>query len=193
DDIEPGILVLEDNPDDTVTINSIFRAFHTFKGGAGFLRLEALRDLAHDLESLLDAVRRGALPITSGIIDLILAGSDALKHFTREIGAQLQGASPGAPILVPTRQILLRVQSVLRGERTSAAAPEASSPDGANDAGSAQEASQPETAAKFGPTRAGARRAVAAPGPWSAFVKLDTAKLDSLVDIVGELVIAQSM
>jgi two-component system, chemotaxis family, sensor kinase CheA len=193
DDIEQGVLVLEDNPDDTVTINSIFRAFHTFKGAAGFLRLEALRDLAHDLESLLDAVRRGALPITSGIIDLILAGSDALKHFTREIGAQLQGASPGAPILVPTRQILLRVQSVLRGERTSAAAPEASSPDGANDAGSAQEASQPETAAKFGPTRTGARRELAATGPSSAFVKLDTAKLDSLVDIVGELVIAQSM
>ena len=40
-DIEQGILVLEDNPADAATINSIFRAFHTFKGGAGFLHLES--------------------------------------------------------------------------------------------------------------------------------------------------------
>ena len=115
-DIEQGILALEDNPADTVTVNSIFRAFHTFKGAAGFLHLEALRGLAHDLESLLDAVRRSELRITSEIIDLILAGADALKHFTREIGAQLEGANAGVPILVPTRHIIARLQSVLRGE-----------------------------------------------------------------------------
>ena len=39
------------------------------------------------------------------IIDLILAGADVLKRFTREMGAQLQGTDAGAPILVPTRQI----------------------------------------------------------------------------------------
>ena len=82
-DIKQGILALEDNPADTVTVNSIFRAFHTFKGAAGFLHLEALRGLAHDLESLLDAVRRSELRLTSEIIDLILAGADAFKHFTR--------------------------------------------------------------------------------------------------------------
>ena len=114
--IEQGVLVLEENPADAATINSIFRAFHTFKGAAGFLHLDALRDLAHDLESLLDAVRRSELSITSEIIDLILAGADALKHFTREIGAQLQGTNAGAPIVVPTRQIIARVQSSLRGE-----------------------------------------------------------------------------
>ena len=110
--IEQGVLVLEENPADAATIDSIFRAFHTFKGAAGFLHLDALRDLAHDLESLLDAVRCSELRITSEIIDLILAGADALKHFTREIGSQLQGTNAGAPILVPTRQIIARVQSV---------------------------------------------------------------------------------
>ena len=114
--IEQGVLVLEENPADAATIDSIFRAFHTFKGAAGFLHLDALRDLAHDLESLLDAVRCSELRITSEIIDLILAGADALKHFTREIGSQLQGTNAGAPILVPTRQIIARVQSSLRGE-----------------------------------------------------------------------------
>ena len=178
-DIEQGVLVLEDNPADAVTINSIFRAFHTFKGGAGFLHLQALRDLAHDLESLLDAVRRSELRITSEIIDLILAGADALKHFTHEIGGQLQGANPGAPILVPTLRIIGRVQSALRGEAPPAAAPAGvAGPAEASEAAGASSAPTVESAT---------------PSPSSGFVKLDTAKLDNLVDIVGELVIAQSM
>jgi two-component system, chemotaxis family, sensor kinase CheA len=198
-DIEQGVLVLEDNPTDVVTINSIFRAFHTFKGGAGFLHLEALRALAHDLESLLDAVRRSELRITSEVIDLILAGADALKHFTREIGAQLQGSNPGAPILVPTRQIIGRVQSALRGEPPPATAPPAvAAPPEASKAAAAPsaptvETSDPTAEPKVRPTRAGAPRESVATGPSSGFVRLDTAKLDNLVDIVGELVIAQSM
>ena len=115
-DIEQGVLVLEENPTDAATIDSIFRAFHTFKGGAGFLHLDAMRDLAHDLESLFDELRCSRLSINSEIIDLILAGADALKRFTREIGAQLQGTGAGTPILVPTRQIIARVRSALRGE-----------------------------------------------------------------------------
>ena len=77
--IEQGVLLLEENPTEAGTINSIFRAFHTFKGSAGLLHLDALRDLAHDLESLLDAARRSELSITSDIIEVILAGGDTLK------------------------------------------------------------------------------------------------------------------
>ena len=114
--IEQGVLVLEENPADADTINSIFRAFHTLKGGAGLLHLDALRDLAHDLESLLDAARRSELSITSEVIELILAGGDTLKQFTREIGAQLQGVNPGEPIVVPTRPLRQRVRATLAGE-----------------------------------------------------------------------------
>jgi two-component system chemotaxis sensor kinase CheA len=197
-DIEQGILGLEDRPADSATINSIFRAFHTFKGGAGFLHLKALRDLAHELESLLEAVRRSELRITSDIIDLILAGADALKHFTREIGTQLQSANPGAPILVPTRQIIGRVKAVLRGEPPQAAAlpdigarPEVPKAAAAL-SGPSMEVPDPPAAPRGHLTPAGVlRESVVAPS--SGFVKLDTAKLDNLVDIVGELVIAQSM
>ena len=193
DDIEQGVLVLEDNPTDVVTINSIFRAFHTFKGGAGFLHLEALHVLAHDLESLLDAVRRAELCITSDIIDLVLSGADALKHFTREVSAQLQGENPGAPILVPTRKIVERVQSLLRGEKTLAvsAAVVADTSEALPFSGFGVETSDPTAVlSKVSPTSTGTIGDSAAA---RAFVKLDTAKLDNLVDIVGELVIAQSM
>ena len=194
--IEQGVLVLEENPADAATINSIFRAFHTLKGAAGFLHLDALRDLAHDLESLLDAVRCSQLRITSEIIDLILAGADALKHFTREIGSQLQGTNAGAPILVPTRQIIARVRSSLRGEPPKAAdsleGVERSQTAGGS---SARLAKTSELAAepKVRQSAVGALRELTTPSPSSGFVKLDTAKLDNLVDLVGELVIAQSM
>ena len=197
-DIEQGILVLEDNPTDAGTTDSIFRAFHTFKGGAGFLHLEALRDLAHDLESLLDAVRRSELRITSEIIDLILAGADALKHFTQEIGAQIQGTNPGAPILVATRQIMGRVQSILRGEAVLVPALQdmgiqfdAAGTTEELSARTAEISEQP-AAPKHRSAKASASRESVVTAS-SGFVKLDTSKLDNLVDIVGELVIAQSM
>lgn len=195
--IEQGVLVLEDNPADAATIDSIFRAFHTFKGGAGFLHLDAMRDLAHDLESLLDAVRRSELRITPEIIDLILAGADALTHFTREIGSQLQGTNSGAPIFVPTRQIIARVQSSLRGEPPPEAADSLESVEPSQTAGtsSAPTAKTLELAAepRVRQSAVGATRELTIASPSSGFVKLDTVKLDNLVDLVGELVIAQSM
>jgi two-component system chemotaxis sensor kinase CheA len=218
--IEQGVLVLEANPTDATTINSIFRAFHTFKGGAGFLHLAALRDLAHELESLLDAVRRSELRITSEIISLILAGADALTQMTTAIGSQLQGGNPGAAIIVPTRQIIQNTKSALRGEPTSplAPAPQPAPATVANPPAEVQPraAQAPEIVVTASVTQSSSRIEPAKPSQpipsaksprpanepprektvgdlVSGFVKLDTAKLDSLVDLVGELVIAQSM
>ena len=174
---------------------SIFRAFHTFKGAAGFLHLHALRDLAHDLESLLDAVRCSELRITSEIIDLILAGADALKHFTHEIGSQLQGTNAGAQILVPTRQIIARVQCSLRGVPPPQTADSLEGAERSQTASSAPMAKTSELAAepRVRHSAIGAPLELTIPSPSSGFVKLDTAKLDNLVDLVGELIIAQSM
>ena len=204
--IEQGVLILEKNPKDPGTINSVFRAFHTFKGGAGFLHLDALRDLAHDLESLLDAARRSELQITSGIIDLILAGGDALRQFTREIGLQIDGQRPGAPIVVPTRHLIRRVKAALRGEfepppppstpvvASPAPAPAPSPAPSTTLATPARSitAGSPPLAASSPPAPPSASPSSGAEAA-SGFVKLETRKLDSLVDLVGELVIAQSM
>ena len=79
DNIEQGLLVLEEHPTDADTLNTIFRAFHTFKGSAGFLNLIPVNRLAHDLESLLDLARQHKLMITSEITDLILKGADCMN------------------------------------------------------------------------------------------------------------------
>jgi two-component system chemotaxis sensor kinase CheA len=225
--IEQGVLVLEENPTDSNTINSIFRAFHTFKGGAGFLHLHALQDLAHDLESLLDAARQSKLRINSPIIDIILSGSDALKHYTAAIGEQIKGINAGQPIVVPTSRIILRVKAVLNGEplpEETATAP-AKATEAPAEVVSHQDTEcvsepvearieeesklvvpvtfSPSAAAKPATGKTLAKqdpvmtRPVGGQAPVtesvSGFVKLETWKLDALVDLVGELVIAQSM
>ena len=202
--IEQGVLVLEAKPTDAATINSIFRAFHTFKGGAGFLHLNALRDLAHELETVLDLVRRSELQIDSVIINLILAGADALEQFTRAIGAQLQGMDPGSPIVVPTSDIIHRAKAAARGEpeqpavsppersQTDAPASQIPPPEQAITAPVVQTAAAPEPTPPPAAPAAPVREPMGG-DPGGGFVKLDTAKLDSLVDLVGELVVAQSM
>ena len=216
--IEQGLLVLEDNPSDSGTINSIFRAFHTFKGAAGFLRLSALQDLAHDLESLLDAARQSKIRITTPIIDIILAGSDALKNYTFQIGLQLKGTNAGKPIVVPTSELILRVRAALRGElppevthQQPTVAPGPLSVEPPKEETSAPQVQTTEKALEvippkdtpatsiavnvthLNPTPTPAKEPTAIKDQSSGFVKLDTSKLDALIDLVGELVIAQSM
>ncbi|MFM1886905.1 MAG: hypothetical protein RL026_2062 [Pseudomonadota bacterium] len=174
--IEQGLLTLEDNPGDTATINAVFRAFHTFKGSAGFLQLGALRDLAHELESLLDAVRAGRQAVHRPLIEVVLAGKDALAAYTRHVGAQLAGDHPGTDITVPTSALRARLQAGLRGEWPVATPATAAATPAAAD-GTPEPVAERESA----------------PAEQSSFVKLDISKLDALINLVGELVIAQSM
>ena len=236
--IENGVLVLEENPGDADTLNSIFRAFHTFKGGSGFLNLTPIKNLAHELESLLDAARQQKLVINSAIIDVILQGGDTLKTFTAEIDAQLKGTNPGQPIVVATLQLIARVKAALANPGATvpslSAAPTSSAPalsqvtDMVENAPAASAACRPAEAVKTAPAPTGNNtglkpganeKAEAALAPASdgapaspppaadkprtnpapaatgaaGFVKVDTAKLDSLIDLVGELVISESM
>ena len=206
--IELGVLTLEDNPSDAGTLNSIFRAFHTFKGGSGFLNLKPINQLAHELESLLDQARQQKLEIDSEIIELILAGGDALKQFVMAIESQLRGEGAGTAIMIPTLDLLHRVRAVIAGV-------------GAPKVAGAPTPGKPlvQPVAEILPMPAQKKEAVVAP-PVSApvaavpekavnsgpkqnldesargggqVVKVDTAKLDALVDLVGEMVIAQSL
>ena len=91
EEIEVNILNLEKNPDDREYINAIFRAFHSIKGVAGFLSLDQIRELAHNLESLLDKARNGQLAVTSSLIDVVLDGSDTLKTMIGQLKSKLEG------------------------------------------------------------------------------------------------------
>ncbi|MBF0328064.1 MAG: chemotaxis protein CheA [Nitrospirae bacterium] len=74
--IEDCLLAMETNPDDTDTINALFRAAHTIKGSSGIVGLEIVEKFTHNVESLLDKVRRGELRINADITEVLLKCRD---------------------------------------------------------------------------------------------------------------------
>ncbi len=61
-------------------INKVFRAIHSVKGGAGFLGLDKIKELAHEMENLLNLMRNGELIPTPEIISILLSGNDKLNE-----------------------------------------------------------------------------------------------------------------
>ncbi|MDD5455971.1 MAG: chemotaxis protein CheA [Candidatus Margulisbacteria bacterium] len=76
--IEESILGLEENPHDSGKIDAIFRAFHTIKGVALFLRLKQIGELAHKTESALDKVRNKVVPFSSHVADVMFSVRDKI-------------------------------------------------------------------------------------------------------------------
>lgn len=76
-----GLLALENLPKDQIpaSINPLFRAMHSIKGSAGFLGLHQLEHLAHATETLLDAMRKGIVPPSAPVTDLLLRVADRLQ------------------------------------------------------------------------------------------------------------------
>lgn len=205
-DIEKGVLVLEQSPTHRETLNSIFRAFHTFKGGAGFLGLVPVKQLSHELESLLDAIRQGRLHAGRDIIDLILAGGDCLGKFVDAISHEIDRPS-GKAISIPTEWLKSQVAARLNGDEAGLAP----SPPASTDVGSVlpradiqqvplREASStpiegipPKPSLHLPVPPAEMQVSGSRGGEPNASLRIDVEKLDALVDLVAELVIAQSM
>jgi len=200
DNIEQGVLVLEHSPEDAEMLNTIFRAFHTFKGSAGALNLMPVNRLAHALESLLDLARQHKLKIDPVTIDLILRGRDVLKRAVDEMEEQLSGTKAGQPIQMPVQalksEVLAIVDAVTSGKALPAAKPapapaaaeSTSAPASTSAAPGAAPGAKPAEAAGNGMPAPATKRA-----EQGGIVKVDTGKLDTLLDMVGEMVIAQSI
>ena len=208
-DIEQGVLVLEENPNESTTIDTVFRAFHTFKGNAGVMNFVVLQRLTHELESLLDAARRGTFQLGRESIDLILQGADILKRYVTELSSQLSGVEVGRKISLPIPSLVRRAHRML----TTGSGPvpaKSSAPVVQNRAPASVEipAISSTTVQPIPTPVFAATQPVASPEPPAkqvaptkqapassavGIVRVDTLKLDGLIDLVGELVIAQSM
>ena len=129
ENIEQGTLALEKDAQDQNVIHSLFRAFHTFKGNAGFLDLTAISQLAHALESLLDGARENRLQINSVIIEIILKSRDTLQQFVDEVEAQITGKKPREIINIPTAALKAATRFILNGEAKPAATAPAEEPE----------------------------------------------------------------
>ncbi len=206
--IEAALLALDQEPDNPEALNSIFRSFHTIKGNAGFLGLMPMHTLAHEVESLLDLARNRQLRLNAAIITEILRSRDALVALTQQVALALEkGQLPDQ--IIPVGHLIRAVKRLAANpaaaafdsvEKTAAAAPRVeqtpvdvplptSEPPVETQApiAAAAQTQTPVSSAASG-------KSSAAPVKVSSggTVRVNTEKLDSLMDVVGELVIVQS-
>ncbi len=199
--IEAALLALDEQPDDPEALNSIFRSFHTIKGVSGFLHLTPMHTLTHEVESLLDLARNRKLRLNSTIITEVLKSRDAVQQMVQQITAALeQGKLPDSIIAVS--HLIRAVKRLAAGESTPVAesAPAPKAPAAAAPvevapviAFPAAPAPAAETVAPV-PAKKEAKANANSEGKAgsSSTVRVNTDKLDSLMDVVGELVIVQS-
>ena len=79
-DLEQRLLALQSGDDDPETVNAVFRAVHSIKGGAGAFSLEALVRYAHVFETLLDGLRSGKLALSAELVKVLLRAADAHRR-----------------------------------------------------------------------------------------------------------------
>lgn len=87
-DIENDLLAIEEAGADidVERVNKVFRAAHSIKGGAGFMGLTVIQDLAHAAENVLGLIRSGKLIPNPDIINVLLLAADELQHLIEDIG-----------------------------------------------------------------------------------------------------------
>ena len=101
------LVQLEQTPDDTPLLNAVFRGFHTIKGGAGFLALDALVALCHRAEDVFNILRQGQRTVDAELMDAVLQVLDYLNAMFDS----LRGGSEPAhadPTLLQTLECLAR-------------------------------------------------------------------------------------
>jgi len=216
--IEEKILLLEKDPTLIDTIHAVFRSFHSIKGLAGFLGLVGVQTVAHEVETLLDHARNSRISVTSDVVDLVLESSEYLKEEVAVVQAKLNGAPLPA---VRDNTDLIKVLSMatadiaagrpfsLAAGKPAAVPPPAvavvlpvAPPVAVVPLAEAIPAPEPAPAVEVAPIAAAP--AIATPvapatekqgrtESGSSSIRVETSKLDRLMDMVGEMVIAQAI
>lgn len=214
---ESVLLELETNPTDEERINAVFRAWHTIKGVAGFLNLKEIQSFAHGMESAMDRVRRGESTLNAARIDVLLESNDCLKAFIKNVENTLSGGSFEIPDNYETLvdRLMILDAGQFTGEAEATACPEKKIGELLVEQGIVSQESLDESLKnqelgdkrKIGeiliedravPARAiaGALAAQTAGKPGNVIeetIRVPVSRIDQIVDIIGEAVIAQSM
>ena len=121
-ELESGLLRLNDGDRDPETVNAVFRAVHSIKGGAGAFGLDDLVSFAHVFETTLDCVRSNKLEPNQDVLKVMLKSADVLADLTnvaRDGGSVDQARSA---------QLIRELEALAKGEAPPAAAPVAAAP-----------------------------------------------------------------
>lgn len=166
-EMEEALIALEAQPEDEETLRRIFRIAHTLKGNASTLGYQEVERFAHTLEDLFERLLNRALPVTGGLITLLLQACDALREIVAD-------AAAGNDLLLPLHAALL--------SRLSQESPGAT----------AEEEAAGLTLSERRQRRFGRRQEDAL--HWTERAKtlrVSIEKLDHLLDLTGEITIAR--
>jgi len=195
DTIEPSIISLEENPRDKDIINAIFRPFHTIKGVSGFLGLDDINRLSHAAENMLDAARDNKFYMDKRAIDVILEVVDCLRAMIDDLAEETGHRFPVDDLIKKIETIQedrpKKIGEILIEKGVV-------SPEMIKDA-LAEQKEKPDkkigeiliTKYKVSPKEV--TQALKEQKGITPTIKVDTRKLDNLIDMVGELVITQSI
>lgn len=197
--IETQMLVLEENPEAKDAIHAVFRAFHTIKGLAGFLEFQAIQEVAHEVETLLDLARNEKVEVTTDLVDVVLESADYLKASIENVEAEVHGQT--GKTLGDRKGLISRIRAVTKG--TPVPKTEVAKPSALQTPAETKPAASESKPASIGvPTPAAVSETKPAGGAkpegdnsrmGEAFtIRIETNKLDRLMDAVGELMVAQA-
>lgn len=214
---EAAVLKIEEDPQNFDAINEVFRCFHTIKGVAGFLNLQRIGKLSHAAENLLDMARHGTIRLEGGLIDAVLESIDSIKRMILGLNETAKTGKPAQPDPL-LKDLIIKLNGLASGKHDAAPAPaqavqeQTASPEAAKETVKEVAKSEPapststSTPASTPASKPSAEAPASAPqaeapkaasgghaGSGDTTVKVATDRLDSLINMVGELVIAQSM
>ena len=131
--LNDGLLSLENDPEDLSVLNEIFRNAHTLKGMSATMGYTKTAELTHDMENLLDMLRKEQLKVSPEIIDVIFKCLDTLQEMVENIS---NGESED---LVDVSDLVRQVNAIAKGESADAApaeaAPAAAAPEASGETG----------------------------------------------------------
>ncbi len=217
---ESNLLLIEENPKDNEILNAIFRAFHTIKGVAGFLNLHQIGSLAHAAENLLDLARKGELLLAGSSVDVIFESIDVTKGM---LASLLTAVEKNVPVesYDKLQELIQRIKACVAGETPPPKLGTILVENGTLSTGEVRKAlkeqKEDQASRKLGEILVeegkvtneqldSALKSQEVAGAFSgegqrnkktaateSTVKVTTERLDSLINMVGEMVIAQSM
>jgi len=182
--LDTNLVTLENTPKDLDLLNEIFRAAHTIKGTSSFLGFEQVTGLTHRMEDILNKLRKSELSVTPEIMDILLESLDVLKLL-------LENVRSGNSKEENLDNLISRLVAANEGK----AAPPKKQP---AKEGSPEESEAPEDAAPVTPPPRASdvtAKAVAATKEkkqTDQTIRVDVNRLDSLMNLMGELVLSRN-
>ncbi len=122
ENLDQELIELENDPTDKDLLNQIFRGMHTLKGGAGFLGLESIINLAHVIESIFDKLRNDEMQLDSNKMDIILEGIDIIKNSIETLKS-----SNEIPDMEDIADIMAKLNDLLEGKEVASTSQDSAS------------------------------------------------------------------